>query len=108
MINRGGEKIYATSVEAALTGLATIAEAAVVGAPHPILQERVLAWVVPRETSGFDEEGVRRELAECVPDYAVPETFVVADKLPRNAAGKVDHAQLRAEAATLFPAGGTR
>jgi acyl-CoA synthetase (AMP-forming)/AMP-acid ligase II len=38
-----------------------------------------------------------------VPDYALPEAFVPADELPRNAAGKLDRARLRADAATLFP-----
>jgi long-chain acyl-CoA synthetase len=99
VINRGGEKIYAVSVETALSGLPTVTEAAVVGAPHEILQERVLAFVVPR--AGFDEEAARRHLVERVPDYAVPERFVLADELPRNAAGKIDRTVLRAEAAAL-------
>jgi acyl-CoA synthetase (AMP-forming)/AMP-acid ligase II len=101
VINRGGEKIYVTPVEAALSELTAVAEAAVVGAPHPILQEQVLAWVVPRRGTAFDEQAARRHLAERVPDYAVPETFLVVDELPRNAAGKLDRPRLRAEAARL-------
>jgi long-chain acyl-CoA synthetase len=104
VINRGGEKIHAVSVEAVLSGLPTIVEAAVVGAPHPILQECVVAFVVPRV--GFDEGVARRHLADRVADYAVPERFVVANELPRNAAGKVDRAQLRAEAALVSHGGG--
>jgi long-chain acyl-CoA synthetase len=103
VINRGGEKIYVAPVEAALSELPDVAEAAVVGAPHPIFQERVVAWVVARGEAGFDEEVARRHLAERVADYAVPEAFVLADELPRNAAGKVDRGQLRAEAGRLFP-----
>jgi acyl-CoA synthetase (AMP-forming)/AMP-acid ligase II len=102
VINRGGEKIYVAPVEAALSELFAVADAAVVGAPHPILQERVVAWVVPREKARFDEDVARQHLAERVPDYAVPEAFVLADELPRNAAGKLDRAQLRAEAVRLF------
>jgi acyl-CoA synthetase (AMP-forming)/AMP-acid ligase II len=102
VINRGGEKIYVAPIEAVLSELPAIADAAVVGAPHPIFQERVIAWVVAREKNGFDEEATRRHLAERIPDYAVPETFVVTDDLPRNASGKVDRVLLRAEAARLF------
>jgi acyl-CoA synthetase (AMP-forming)/AMP-acid ligase II len=105
VINRAGEKIYVAPVEATLSELFAVADAAVVGAPHPIFQERVIAWVVPREKDGFDEDAARQYLAERVPDYAVPEAFVVADDLPRNAAGKVDRAQLRAEAVRLFGGG---
>jgi len=102
-INRGGEKIHPVQVEAALSELPGIAEAAVVGAPHPIFQERVVAWVVPR--GGFDEDEARRHLAERVPDYAVPEEFVLADELPRNAAGKLDRGALREEARRVFAVG---
>ena len=103
VINRGGEKIYALQVEAALSELRAVADSAVVGAPHPIFQERVVCWVVAREGESFDEDTARRHLAERVPDYALPEAFVTADELPRNAAGKLDRARLRADAATLFP-----
>jgi acyl-CoA synthetase (AMP-forming)/AMP-acid ligase II len=102
VVNRGGEKIYVASVEAALGELAAVAEAAVVGAPHPIFQERVVAWVVPRRGGEFDEEEARRHLAVRIPDYAVPEAFVVVDELPRNGAGKLDRAQVRTEAVSLF------
>jgi fatty-acyl-CoA synthase len=100
VINRGGEKIYVSPVEAALSEVPEVAEAAVVGAPHPILQERVVAWIVPRPGAGFDEHTARRHLAERVADYAVPEAFLLADELPRNAAGKIDRAALRTEAAS--------
>ena len=106
VINRGGEKIYVAPIEAVLTELPAIADAAVVGAPHPIFQERVIAWVVAREKNGFDEEATRQHLAERIPDYAVPETFVVTDDLPRNASGKVDRVLLRVEAARLFAGDG--
>jgi acyl-CoA synthetase (AMP-forming)/AMP-acid ligase II len=102
VINRGGEKVYAAQVEGALSELSTVAEAAVVAAPHPIFLERVVAWVVTRDGADFDEEEARRHLLERVPDYAVPEAFAVADELPRNGAGKLDRAKLRAEAARVF------
>ena len=104
VINRGGEKIHAVQVEAALSRLASVADAAVVGAPHPVLQERVVACVVVRAGHELDEEEARRHLLERVPDYAVPETFVHVDELPRNAAGKLDRRRIRAEVAALTPA----
>jgi acyl-CoA synthetase (AMP-forming)/AMP-acid ligase II len=103
VINRGGEKIYATQVEAALAEVPFVADAAVVGTPHPIFQERVVAVVVAREGLGFDEEAARRHLAEHVPDYAVPEAFALVDELPRNAAGKLDRAGIRSVAERLLP-----
>jgi long-chain acyl-CoA synthetase len=99
VINRGGEKIHAAQVEAALSRVPAVADVAVVGAPHPVFQERVVACVVARGAAEFDEQAALGELAERVPDYALPERFLMVDELPRNAAGKVDRGALRAVAA---------
>jgi acyl-CoA synthetase (AMP-forming)/AMP-acid ligase II len=103
VINRGGEKIHAAQVEAALCEVEEVADAAVVGAPHPIFRERVVAWVVPRTGAALDEDSARRHLAQRVAGYAIPEAFVLTEELPRNAAGKVDRAALREEAGRLWP-----
>lgn len=107
VINRGGEKIYASQVEAALCRIDGIGEAAVVGAPHPIFQECVVACVTTAEES-LDEAEVRRALLDELPDYAVPEALVVRAELPRNAAAKVDRRAIRALAEDAIAAKGTR
>jgi acyl-CoA synthetase (AMP-forming)/AMP-acid ligase II len=95
VINRGGEKVYAAQVEAALCRLDSVAEAAVVGAPHPVLQEAVVAYIVLRPGHELDEEGARQAIAPHVAEYAQPERFVVVADLPRNPAGKLDRRRLR-------------
>lgn len=102
VINRGGEKIHAAQVEAALSELAAIADAAVVGAPHPILGERVVAAVVPRARRELDLEALRDHLLARVADYAVPEEFFLVEDLPRNAAGKPDRRRIREEVTALI------
>jgi long-chain acyl-CoA synthetase len=98
VINRGGEKISPTQVEAALNLEPAVAQTGVVGAPHPIFGERVVAFVTLSGTAGLDEEATRRSLRERVADYAVPERFFVVDDLPRTASGKVDRLALRRHA----------
>ncbi|HEY1368978.1 MAG TPA: class I adenylate-forming enzyme family protein [Gaiellaceae bacterium] len=95
VINRGGEKIHPAQVEAALADLPAVAEAAVVGAPHPVLGERVVACVTVRNGAELDEAAVRLHLRDRVADYAIPEQLLVVDELPRNGAGKVDRALVR-------------
>lgn len=104
VINRGGEKIHASHVEAALSELPNVVEAAVVGVAHPIFQNRLVACVVTRGDSELDEAAVRSHLLDRVARYAVPEEYLLVPKLPRNAAGKVDRNQVRALFAT-DPAG---
>ncbi len=94
VINRGGEKIHSAQVEAALSRVADVAGVAVIGVPDPVLNETVVACVVERPGHGFDAESARTALREWVPDYAIPQRFVVVEDLPRNAAGKVDRKAL--------------
>ena len=98
VINRGGEKVSPLQVEAALNLLPEIAEAAVVGAPHPVFGERVVAFVALRDRQELDTEAVRAHLARMVADYALPERVFVLEQLPRGATGKVDRRALRASA----------
>jgi long-chain acyl-CoA synthetase len=96
VIVRGGEKIHASQVESELGALESVAEAAVVGVPDDVLQERVAACVVERPGHTFDAAGARADLRERIADYAVPDRFLVVDELPRNANGKIDRARVRA------------
>jgi long-chain acyl-CoA synthetase len=104
VINRGGEKISPTQVEAAVNLEPAVAEAGVVGAPHPIFGERVVAFVTLAGASGLDEDATRQRLRKRIADYAVPERFFVVDELPRTAAGKVDRLELRRHAAAALAA----
>jgi long-chain acyl-CoA synthetase len=105
VINRGGEKISPAQVEAAVNLEPGVAEAGVVGAPHPIFGERVVAFVTLEDGSRLDEDAARRHLLGRIADYAVPERFFVVDELPRTAAGKVDRLELRRHAAGAFAEG---
>ena len=105
VINRGGEKVSPLQVEAALSLVAEISEAAVVGAPHPVFGERVVAFVALRDGRELDEGAVRAHLAARVADFAVPERIFVLDHLPRGSTGKVDRRALCASAeAAVAPA----
>jgi acyl-CoA synthetase (AMP-forming)/AMP-acid ligase II len=99
VINRGGEKVSPTQVEAAVNLEPGVIEAGVVGAPHPVFGERVVAFVALEGDSSLDEDAARRHLRAHVADFAIPERFVLVDELPRTAAGKVDRLELRRHAA---------
>ncbi len=87
LVVTGGTNVSTLEVEDALLHHPAVAEAAVVGVPHPVLGQDVAAAVVlrsaatSRELQGF----VRRRLAE----HKVPHRVAVVDELPRNASGKV-------------------
>ncbi len=100
MINRGGYKVFSAEVENALAAHPDVAEAAVLPMADPVLGEKVLAVVHPRDpapaTLAETEQTLRRFCADRLSDYKVPDRFVFRDAaLPRNANGKLMKAALR-------------
>ncbi len=103
MIIRGGENVYCVEIENRLVEHPAVADAAVIGVPHPELGEEVKAvvQVEPGHTLTEDEvrEWVRAELA----DFKVPAHVELRDEpLPRNASGKLLKNVLRGEGEVGF------
>jgi long-chain acyl-CoA synthetase len=99
VINRGGEKILPLHVESCITKFSTVREVSVFGYADPVLQQRVAAAVTLRSGERLDEEALRTHLRTLLPDYAVPDRWLVYEELPLTASGKVDRRAL-AEAFT--------
>lgn len=98
VIIRGGENIAAAEVEDVLAEHPAIREAVAVGYPDDQLGERVCAFVV--SDGPFDLEQCRTWFVERgVARFKTPEKVVRVDALPVLAAGKVDRATLRKQAA---------
>jgi acyl-CoA synthetase (AMP-forming)/AMP-acid ligase II len=95
VIIRGGNNVHAADVEHVLVQHAEVAEVAVVGAPHPVLGEDVVAFVVRHRGSGVDGDSLRAHALEQLADYKVPRRYIFIDGLPRNATGKVVKTELR-------------
>jgi len=95
MIITGGENVYSKEVEDAIFENPKVADAVIIGVPHPAWGETVTAVVVtrPNETLTLDE--LRAFLATRLADYKIPRKLEVIDALPRNVSGKVLKYQLR-------------
>jgi len=94
VIIRGGNNIHAADVEHTIVSHDDVLEAAVVGAPHPVLGEDLAAFVVPRVGRVIDTDSLRAYCLKMLADYKVPRRWYVVDELPRNATGKVLKAEL--------------
>ena len=96
MINSGGEKVYAAEVENVLAAASGVAELTIIGVPHPVWGEAVVAVAVGDETA--IEPLARAALAA----HKRPKRVVCVEALPRNSFGKVDKGMLRQRFARLF------
>jgi acyl-CoA synthetase (AMP-forming)/AMP-acid ligase II len=97
-IDRGGLKVDPVEVEKALLECPGVADAAVLGRPHPILGETVCACVVPAAGEIPRLEALRAALAGVLAPSKLPEELRLLEEIPRTRLGKVDLAALRAEA----------
>jgi long-chain acyl-CoA synthetase len=96
MIVRGGENVYCVEVEAVLHSHPDIAEAAVLGVPHPVLSEEVAAVVRLRPGATAGAEELRAHVGRGLAAFKVPAHVLVReDPLPRNPAGKILKRELR-------------
>ena len=95
LIKRAGENISPLEVEEALTRHPAVLDAAVVGLPDPVRDERVVAFVIFRE----DRTATPQELTDwCrgfLSAFKVPEEFLVCNEFPRTSVGKIQRHLLR-------------
>ncbi len=85
-----GFRVEPTEAERALTAMAEVAEAAVTPWRDRAAGLRLAAYVAPAAGHAFDAASLRARLRQHLPDYLVPAAFIAVDRLPRNAAGKLD------------------
>jgi fatty-acyl-CoA synthase len=96
MIISGGENVYPHEVEDIIATFPNIAEVAVVGAPDPLYEERVVAFVRLADPSQpLDEAELRAFVRERLAGFKVPRAVHVIDELPRTGVGKVSKPLLR-------------
>jgi acetyl-CoA synthetase len=110
VLNVSGHRLSTMEVESALVGHSHVAEAAVVGRPHEVKGEGIVAFVTLQSGTAATEE-IRKELAEHVVAQigalARPEEIRFTDALPKTRSGKIMRRLLRDVAAGRESTGDT-
>ena len=102
IIISGGENIHPAEIENVLAEVPAIAEAAVVGVADPKWGEAACAAVVLKPGAALVEPELRKLFEERLARYKHPRRIVPLASLPKNALGKVQKAELRAELGRLL------
>ncbi|KAG8390317.1 hypothetical protein BUALT_Bualt01G0071000 [Buddleja alternifolia] len=89
LINRGGEKISPSEVDAVLLLHPDIAQAVAFGIPDDKYGEEINCAVIPREGSNLDETEVSRFCKKNLAAFKVPKKVFITDSLPKTATGKI-------------------
>ena len=90
-----GHTIEIAEVEAALRGVAGVADVAA-AARENRGEQRLVAYLVPKKGVELNPSALRKLLAEALPDHMIPSSFVTLDVLPRTPNGKVAREELPA------------
>jgi long-chain acyl-CoA synthetase len=103
VIISGGSNIYPREVEEVLLQHPGVAEACVVGRPHPDWGEEVVAFVVRRAEAGADERALDALCIASIARFKRPKAYVFVDALPKNNYGKVLKRELRERLGVVIP-----
>lgn len=91
-----GVTVSIAEVEAALAGLPSIREVAVVARSTQSEERRLIAYYVPTQDKGPTVSEIRRHLAERLPPQMIPAAYVGVERLPLNENLKIDRSALPA------------
>ncbi len=95
LIKSGGEWISSVDLENAIMSHPAVAEAAVVGIPHPKWDERPLACVVLKPGRTATEEEILEHLRPLVAKWWLPDAVEFIDEVPKTSVGKFSKKDLR-------------
>jgi acyl-CoA synthetase (AMP-forming)/AMP-acid ligase II len=99
VIHVGGFNAFPAEIEAFLQTHPSIAQAAVIGVPHPVLGEAPQAFVVPADGATLEPRDVISFARAGIAGYKVPYTVSVVEELPALPSGKTDRRALARDAA---------
>ncbi len=89
-----GQRVELGEIEAHLSDLTGVEEAAVVGVADDRDEIQLVAHVTGQNAQRLGTEVLRRRLGDKVPGHMVPARFVFHDRLPLTGTGKVDRQAL--------------
>jgi len=102
VINVSGHRLGTAELESALVGHKGCAEAAVVGFPHDVKGQGIVAYCIMRD--GFTdsvemENELKMEVRKTIGPFATPDVIVITPGLPKTRSGKIMRRILRKIAA---------
>jgi fatty-acyl-CoA synthase len=96
VIKSGGEWISSIEIENVVMGHPAVAEAAVIGVPHPKWDERPLLIAVRKPGAEITAHELLQFLTGKIAKWWMPDDVLFVDEIPHTGTGKVQKAALRA------------
>lgn len=94
VIISGGFNVYPMEIENVIDSYSDVAGSAVVSAPDDRWGERIVAFVVPKNPSAFQQDALRDYCRSRLANYKVPKDIIPVSEIPLNVNGKPDRRRL--------------
>ena len=102
VVKSGGENVSTVEVESLIFDHPKVADATIVGLPHPRWIEAVTAFVVPKPGESITEEEIIQFCKQNLAGYKMPKKVVVLNEIPKNPSGKVLKKDIRNQFKDLY------
>jgi len=100
VIKTRGEKVSPREVEDAIYSIESVAEAAVIGVPDPILGSAIKAFIVPKQGAALTAQDVLRHCSAKLEDFMIPKIVEFRPSLPKTDTGKISRRAIAEKAQT--------
>ncbi len=95
MLKVGAENVAASEIESVIAGVPGVGEAAIVGRPHPMLDEVPVAFIRAAAPSDALAAAIIEACRQNLSDFKVPVDVIFMDEFPRAELNKVAKKELR-------------
>ena len=95
MINSGGFRVQPEEIEELLLKVKEVDECKVIGLPDPILTEKMIACIKPKDNVELTDLMLYKYLRENLEPEKVPQEMCFIDSFPRGISGKVQVEELK-------------
>lgn len=95
LIIHGGVNVSPRAVEEVLILHPDVKDAAIIGAPHDLWGEEVIAFLVMEDSADFDKRTFTRYCQRDLSSDAVPTNIKILNSMPRSSTGKIQKQALR-------------
>lgn len=89
-----GFRVELEEIETILTQHENIREAVAIARETATADKQIIAYVVPQDKHKVTIAQLRNFVGDRLPDYAIPASFILLEKLPRTPNGKLDRRSL--------------
>jgi long-chain acyl-CoA synthetase len=103
LIIRGGQNIAPAEIEEAVGTHEAVLDCAVIGAPHELLGEIPVIFVVLRPGHMLSAAALGQHCAALLSPYKLPQAIYAVSEIPRTGSGKIMRFRLREQLGKLAP-----